>query len=668
MFSKKEVKKMSEYINAPRKFNMIETESSRDNGKKLKIYKCRTHDENGQQLYPTMTDAQVDAYLTILHGTLDDRARLVLSFGEKCNYIKSGNVNYIRKNFSKWFYENGDQYQNVFISLNQFNGFMNKDYNEKSEKNLFSIDTLMFDIDAKGENLSGQEDYLMSLLFSDMIKDDLPLPNAFSYSGSGGVHIYYCIKTSHHSMAKAVKALKYILAKKLSSIIDDISQNTGMYYELDTSVFDNVRNDRLAGTMNPKTGRMCEFFATNVERYTFQELIGYAEIKEIDWDRMRKAAQKNYYYGKNTNSKIIVSEFKKSNKPVKKNGTGKTDSCTKYFRPVAEKRVNGIMALAKSGYGFRGCREKTCFVFRQMCRQAGFDSQKEIEMLRELNSYFYEPFDEYFLIKHTDSKKIYKYSNALLAQMMNIEPDSNEYKIVFGQYNSNFVIREYGFTPRELKTIERYSQISKIKNNNSKITIAAIKEITAYPIDSIKRICAVLSKNKSDIKVWAELDYTNEENYKFIKNYLSSHKLYSKNENAETPSESSDEKSCEKEILTVYKKIKRIPETAKKVVITNSDLVFKNIDSIYKVRNIISRWKELLKISKRITDRNSLHKNGTKFYGYCKPLYHSNSNCFKPVPEIYSKMYRQYREYLEGYKYQKSIYEKYSNCEIDRSY
>ena len=128
----------------------------------------------------------------------------------------------------------------------------------------------------------------------------------------------------------------------------------------------------------------------------------------------------------------------------------------------------------------------------------------------------------------------------------------------------------------------------------------------------------MLGKNKSDIKIWAELDYTNEENYKFIKNYLSSHKLYSKNKNAETPSEGSDEKSCEKEILTVYKKIKRIPETAKKVVVTNSDLVFKNIDSIYKVRNIISRWKELLKMSKRITDRNSLHKNGSKFYGCCK--------------------------------------------------
>ena len=81
-------------------------------------------------------------------------------------------------------------------------------------------------------------------------------------------------------------------------------------------MFNTVRNDFLAETMNPKTGRMCEFFATNVERYTFQELIGYAEIKEIDWNRMRKAAQKNYYYGKNTNSKIIVKEFKKSNKPV----------------------------------------------------------------------------------------------------------------------------------------------------------------------------------------------------------------------------------------------------------------------------------------------------------------------------------------------------------------
>ena len=314
-------------------------------------------------------ESQASGYMYTLHGLTTAQANFVLYMGDGCTYMKHGNIEKVVKHIKDWFNKDDHDCNNCFISINAFNPFMHCPKGEKADmkefkntKNLYSLDTLLLDIDAKGENLIGMEDQVVSYVINRMVNDEFPLPNAFSYSGSGGIHLYYAMVPVYPSARGAVRTLKIIMSHKIDRILDDYLQDTGMEYEVDFKTLDVQRNDRLPGTMNPKTGRMCEFFKTIVPPYTFQKLIDFEDINKVDWNRYEKAVKKsifnkrpmpniNKYLKKDKKDKTDAFESLKEKRKTSSSGGYKAP-----FREVAASRVRNVLNLGISGHEYYRAR------------------------------------------------------------------------------------------------------------------------------------------------------------------------------------------------------------------------------------------------------------------------------------------------------------------------
>ena len=58
---------------------------------------------------------------------------------------------------------------------------------------------------------------------------------------------------------------------------------------------------------------------------------------------------------------------------------------------LGSKRLNELMELARSGWGFEHCREMAAHFAWIWGRNAGLDEEEIKEKLRELNDWYYEP-------------------------------------------------------------------------------------------------------------------------------------------------------------------------------------------------------------------------------------------------------------------------------------
>lgn len=223
--------------------------------------------------FPYDTESQMTAYFDTLHNDTKD-GRFVVTFGKGCHHTLNGKPTRVKQDFMEHFKDY--QSENIFCTINAFNKFKNLDKPERNQKNLYCFDTLLFDIDAITEGIHDRnlEPQLVTEFLGYCKMKQIPVPNAFSYSGSGGVHLYYKIAPVYPRLNKALQALKYIMAEKMTEFLRTYEDGFGIEYKVDTQVFDDMRLDRVPGTMNPKTGRMCEFFVIDgVEEIYLQTVV-----------------------------------------------------------------------------------------------------------------------------------------------------------------------------------------------------------------------------------------------------------------------------------------------------------------------------------------------------------------------------------------------------------
>lgn len=565
--------------------------------------------------YEKQTEEQMKAYMDTLHPAVN-KARYVVMFGEGCHHEMSGMPNYIKKHFMEHFEEY--KYDNVFCMLNATNKFVTSEKSDRLAKNIFNYDTLMFDIDAKGENLGGYENQFVDELFNFCKMNLFPLPNAFSYTGSGGIHLYYTIVPCYPGLGKAIKSLKYIMADKLKAFIDDYRDSYGMDYVIDTKVFDDMRMDRVPGTMNPKTGRMCEFFTTNAERYTFRNLLNYNDdIDMLDWDRVLRAAKNNYFYGKGKHTKIVFSNYDKSKKRkiINTNPKKNPDYLEKNLKPVLNRRINGFFELAKMGYDFKGARETSCFALRQICRNCRLSEEKEIELLHKLNECFYEPFDEKFLLNHTDSKRQYKFSNESLAEQLGLDVTDEMFVKAF--HATPKIVKAYGFNKPTLRRAKIYIAVAGELSKDITTTVKTISRRTGFTIDQVKKAVAVLRHDPEGLAHWNNISL---DEYEYIIEYFKIHSYSSNKQNSSNKQKKnvSNTQNTSKE-LVIYKKDNIIGSVGKKVVITEDILNPTPIGYAvtHKSELLMGRLTMLKKEADSFKDRNPRHKRVSRLLEMC---------------------------------------------------
>jgi len=306
----------------------------------------------------------------------------------------------------------------------------------------------MIDIDGN-KALIGQEH---NLLVSLLAHDELPKPTAYSYSGGGGIHLYYAIeRLPALSMKDSVKKIKKIIISQIDIILrtDEnipfvkIGKRT-YRYNVDTRVSDNQRCDRLPGSINPKTGKMVEFYTLG-KKYTWEEFCDY---------------------------------FPKDTKKEKNNVPLKMDVNDKVALRINEGRRKGMLRLAYSGKKFEGCREVACFLMSNFCQYMN-DIQKK-QSLEELNNYFYEPLSEKELNGILRSTKTYRFSNKTIADFLYL--NEKEYAIMFPSKNTNKKKKEMKERKivvaklwREGKKINEIATDLKLSPSNVKYTMKLIR-------------------------------------------------------------------------------------------------------------------------------------------------------------------------------------------------
>ena len=558
------------------------------------------------------TETQMTAYFDTLHPTIN-KARFVVMFGSSTGYELSGISNYIKKHFMNDFEKY--KYENIFCTVNATNKFAHGESKDRNVKCIYHYDTLMFDIDAKGENLSGLENQLVDEFLSFCEMRQFPAPNAFSYSGSGGIHLYYTIKPCYPGLGKAIKSLKYIMAEKISEFLDSYRDSFGMDYMVDVKVFDDMRMDRVPGTMNPKTGRMCEFFTTNVDRYTFNILLNYNDdIELLDWNRILKAAKNNYFYGKDKHTKIILSANKKK-KPINR---AKSDLNYKedILYPMLKKRIDGFFKLADMGYDFKGARETSCFALRQICRNCETDKETEIELLHKLNECFYEPFNESFLLNHTDSPRQYKFSNEVLAAHLGL--DVNDELFVKAFHAKPKLVKEYGLNKGMLRRAKTFLAVAGELVKDKNITIREMVNRTGYTLDQVKKASAFLRKDPAALAKWST---TTLDDYDFIVDYLRTHNAWGNTPQKQEKKVRIVEPKVNKD-LVYYKKNGIVPSMGDKITIPHDILEPTPIKDAVTHRSmfLMGQLAMLKNEADKFSDRDPHHKRVLKLMELCQGI------------------------------------------------
>lgn len=297
----------------------------------------------------------------------------------------------------------------IFCSLNYYKPIKNFS-NLRRAGNLWGIDCIMIDIDGTKELCGLENDVVQTLKWAWEHKK-IPAPNLISFTGGGGLHLYYAFDYLPASMKKSVQALKWLLAEAIVPYEQDFPSKNGLTFKVDTKVFDTQRLDRVPGSVNPKTGNRCVCFATGQARYSYRAL-----LEQVCPDETY-------------NGKIAIEQCRKNisffrgERPCKMPYSAPRDKSA-FLKPelLAKSRLNRLFVLAKNGKSFENCREMACFFARVWAKQLQYSDEQEKEMLLELNSYFYQPLSIRELFGSTKASKTYSFTNAYLIEALCLTP------------------------------------------------------------------------------------------------------------------------------------------------------------------------------------------------------------------------------------------------------
>lgn len=347
---------------------------------------------------------QVKKYFEVLHEDEQKSGRFIF-FPEnrvfaQISASKKGCIYQI----PRFFGYNGTQ--SIFCSINTFKG-RKTEKARRSKNNLWGIDCVMIDIDGD-KSLCGREQRLIDKLTWYWDTQRLPKPNLYSFTGGGGVHLYYSFERLPAQMGSSVKKLQYSIIEKLEEILDIENDNLSFVdeqekvhtYHVDKKVIDTQRVDRVPGSINKKTGNMCVCFSTAQPRYVYRELTSFFETDdEYEIHKVDRMKSKN-----------------------------KFNRCTSR---LLNKRVKGLFCLAQNGKTFESCRENALFILRNSLQQLGLSYTAVEHNLFSLNSLFVEPLKASEVQSVAKSNKTYKFTNQKIIEMLNLTED--EQKIMFSK-------------------------------------------------------------------------------------------------------------------------------------------------------------------------------------------------------------------------------------------
>lgn len=350
---------------------------------------------------------QVKLYFNTLHESSQKGGEFVFFPQDYYDIINSGSVGKCINVITDMLYQYKDN--SVFITLNSYKKISNK--NLRNQQNLWGLDCLMIDIDGPS-CLCGKEQELYDNLswFWDN-KELLPEPNLYSFTGGGGIHLYYAFNRLPKTMWKSVNKLKSLFCETIEEIQKSydifptaLDENDNIVtYKVDTRVIDNQRCDRIPGSINKKTGNRCVCFKNNVEKYEILDLYSYFQDK---LETKHYSGQKTYNISKiQTNNKVFARLFKK--------------------------RVRALFELQKNGKNFRNCRESAVFIMCNSLKQLGYDLTDIERILHSFNSKFYKPLKESELRANINQAEVYKISNAKIKSYLNLTPE--EEKLFFSR-------------------------------------------------------------------------------------------------------------------------------------------------------------------------------------------------------------------------------------------
>ena len=362
---------------------------------------------------------QVERYFSALHSHPEGLKGGVFTHMEKNKFKEQRSCGYKKSvdNITKLLLK---QDRPVFVTLNSYKKDLPTDiYCKRDEKHLWGLDTIMIDLDAPTD-LLGVEEELINILKWAWDTQRIPKPNLYSFTGSGGVHLYYCFERLPKSMNQSINALKWAIAEKIVEYEKDFPMRNGKTYKVDTKIFDSQRLDRVPGSIHETTGQMCKCFNTDKKRYKYKELLEYCD--EEKWNGKYKIENSRQYIGKLRGE---TEEPQKEEQAIKKEMNLPSThlspaTLTKEDKKLSTKRINGLFTLARKGKDFTGCREISCFILRNWCNQLQYSNNKTENILKKFNNLFDEPLSERELLQNTRSKKLYKFTNAYLKQTLNL--------------------------------------------------------------------------------------------------------------------------------------------------------------------------------------------------------------------------------------------------------
>lgn len=362
----------------------------------------------------------------------------------------------------------------IFCSLNYFKQ-ISEPKNLRRAANLWGIDCIMIDIDGPKELCGKENDVYLTLKWA-WEKNKIPQPNLISYTGGGGLHLYYAFEYLPSTMKSSIQALKWKIVSLIVPYEESFPYIEDKTYKVDTRVLDTQRMDRVPGSINPKTGKLCFCFSTGKERYTYKELLDIVSPDEKYSGKISVKKSKNdilFFRNKNSLSDSYRSTCGKNKK--KKSNYKKFDA-----KALAYSRLNNIIKLAENGKKFEDCREITCFIARTLCYQLNYSEDKEKELLLYLNEHFYEPLSKKELFNNTRVNKIYSFTNNYIISALNIS--ENEMKIFCPNYR-----------PRNRK--------EKTKEHKMKISLLVLKGFKIKDIAKRLNISeSIVKRRRTEIK------------------------------------------------------------------------------------------------------------------------------------------------------------------------
>lgn len=313
----------------------------------------------------------------------------------------------------------------VFATLNSYNPA--KDAALRTLRSLWRADCIMVDIDADVELVGREKELYRALSWLWIVDKKLPEPNLVSFSGGGGIHLYFTFEHIPASMHKSLRYLKQLINKRIQEYLDTCGivpsaykeNGTFAHYRVDMKTVDPQRYDRVPGSVNPKTGRRCVCFKNDVKRYQYQDIFAYFDEQiQINRAKMSEYQEKAKLY--NLSNKLKSRKSKKN----KKSGVSTKNR-------VPNSRVQGLFALQNNGKSFDGCRELACHIIASSMRSMNRPIEEIETALNTFNAGFAMPLASCELQAILRQKNAYRFTNKYISDVLELTAD--EKKLMFPQ-------------------------------------------------------------------------------------------------------------------------------------------------------------------------------------------------------------------------------------------